>query len=98
MSKPQKAEPLAPGADVVSPAPGFAFRNPGRARPLKRLLALPERAFWLWSRDGARVFLREVIQDFGLGYFRRRFREDTTIHLLKSNYQGTESLSNCSIR
>jgi O-antigen biosynthesis protein len=91
MSKLDEANHRASRASVPPPIQHFAFRNDRRPGFLKRLLALPGRAYWLWTRDGTRIFWRNVIQDLKRGYVRQLLRKDYTLRLSKPNYVGTES-------
>jgi GT2 family glycosyltransferase len=93
MSKLDEANHRASRASVLPPIQHFAFRNDRRPGFLKRLLALPGRAYWLWTRDGTRIFWRNVIQDLKRGYIRQLLRKDYTLRLSKPNYISTESES-----
>lgn len=76
---------------MLSQAQRFDSRNAGRRGLLKRLLALPGRAYWLWTRDGTKVFLRNVIQDLKRGYTAGLFQRDFTPSSPEPKYRGSES-------
>jgi len=91
MSTSEKTKLRAAGLEALSPAQSFASRNAATPGLCKRLLALPGRAYWLWSRDGTKIFLRNAIQDLKRGYIRRLLQKDHTRSAPTPQYRDIES-------